>query len=266
MKTLLATLAAAFVATAALAGTATAAPVQRAAMNDTIVGVAAGDARFSTLVALVKQAGLVKTLSGKGPFTVFAPTNAAFAKLKKTAPATYTAVTKDKALLTSVLTYHVLAGKVGSTAAIAVAKKNGSVKSVQGEKNQAVAQGRQALPERQLAGDRRKRRRVERRHPRDQHRDRPTERRLAATAGARRGGGTTSAAPPGQDRAPAPRRRYGSSRGGRPNRGEHAVGAEEERHLGDAAVLDLQHLKRPRVVAAVGSRLVLPSTRASRSR
>ena len=75
MKALLATLATALVATAALAATAPAAPVQHTAMNDTIVVVAAGDARFSTLVSLVKKAGLVKTLSGKGPFTVFAPTN-----------------------------------------------------------------------------------------------------------------------------------------------------------------------------------------------
>ena len=76
----------------------------------------------------------MKTLNGKGPFTVFAPTNAAFAKLKKTAPDTYAAVTTDKALLTKVLTYHVLAKKVPSTAAVAAAKKKASVKTVQGEK------------------------------------------------------------------------------------------------------------------------------------
>ena len=84
MKALLASLGVALVATAALAATAPAAPAQQTAMNDTIVGVAAGDARFSTLVSLVKKAGLVGTLSAKGPYTVFAPTNAAFAKLKKT--------------------------------------------------------------------------------------------------------------------------------------------------------------------------------------
>ena len=134
MKALLATLATALVATAALAATAPAAPVQHTAMNDTIVVVAAGDARFSTLVSLVKKAGLVKTLSGKGPFTVFAPTNSAFAKLKKSAPDTYAAVASDKALLTKVLTYHVLAKKVGSPTAVGVAKQKGSVKTVQGEK------------------------------------------------------------------------------------------------------------------------------------
>ena len=134
MKALLATLGMALVATAALAATAPAAPTQQKAMNDTIVGVAAGDARFSTLVTLVKKAGLVGTLSAKGPYTVFAPTNAAFAKLKKTAPKTYAAVASDKALLKTVLTYHVLAKKVASPAAVAAAKQNASVKTVEGEK------------------------------------------------------------------------------------------------------------------------------------
>ena len=134
MKALLATLGVALVATAALAATAPAAPTQQRAMNDTIVGVAAGDARFSTLVSLVKKAGLVGTLSAKGPYTVFAPTNAAFAKLKKTAPKTYAAVASDKALLKKVLTYHVLAKKVPSSAAVAAAKQNASVKTVEGEK------------------------------------------------------------------------------------------------------------------------------------
>jgi uncharacterized surface protein with fasciclin (FAS1) repeats len=133
MKALLATLSVALVATASLAATAPAAPSQQRAMNDTIVGVAAGDARFSTLVSLVKKAGLVGTLSAKGPYTVFAPTNAAFAKLKKTAPATYAAVASDKTLLKKVLTYHVLAKKVPSGAAVAAAKKSASVKTVEGE-------------------------------------------------------------------------------------------------------------------------------------
>src|SRR6187399_3036244 len=63
----------------------------------------------TTLVAAVKAAGLVETLSGKGPFTVFAPTDAAFAKL----PAgTVVALLKDKQKLAAILTYHVLAGKV----------------------------------------------------------------------------------------------------------------------------------------------------------
>ena len=119
---------------ALLTGSTQAAPSEQAAGTKTVVGVAAADKRFTTLVALVKQAGLVKTLSAKGPYTVFAPTNAAFAKLKQTAPATYDAVTTDKALLTKVLTYHVLAKRVPSSAAISAAKQRASVKTVEGEK------------------------------------------------------------------------------------------------------------------------------------
>ena len=133
MKGRIALLLSVLVGAVALTASATAAPTGPTAGSATIVGVAAGDKRFSTLVTLVKQAGLVKTLNGKGPFTVFAPTNAAFAKLKRTAPETFAAVAGDTALLTKVLTYHVLAKRVPSTAAVAAAKKNASVKTVQGE-------------------------------------------------------------------------------------------------------------------------------------
>jgi uncharacterized surface protein with fasciclin (FAS1) repeats len=78
-----------------------------------IVDTAAGDAQFSTLVAAVKAAGLVETLKSPGPFTVFAPTNDAFAKL----PAgTVESLLKpeNKAKLVKVLTYHVLSGKTKS--------------------------------------------------------------------------------------------------------------------------------------------------------
>jgi uncharacterized surface protein with fasciclin (FAS1) repeats len=75
----------------------------------TIVQVASEAGSFTTLVAAVKAAGLVETLSGPGPFTVFAPTDAAFAKL----PAgTVEALLADKEKLTSILTYHVVSGKV----------------------------------------------------------------------------------------------------------------------------------------------------------
>lgn len=77
----------------------------------TIVDIAVGNPDFSTLVTALKAAGLVETLQGAGPFTVFAPTNAAFAKL----PAgTVENLLKpeNKAQLTAVLTYHVVAGKV----------------------------------------------------------------------------------------------------------------------------------------------------------
>ena len=74
-----------------------------------IVETAIEAGQFSTLVAAVKAAGLVETLSGKGPFTVFAPNDAAFAKIPK---ATLDGLLKDKAKLTAVLTYHVVSGKV----------------------------------------------------------------------------------------------------------------------------------------------------------
>ncbi|AMJ68090.1 fasciclin domain-containing protein [Hymenobacter sp. PAMC 26628] len=76
-----------------------------------IVDNAAGAKSVSTLVSLVKQAGLVETLKGTGPFTVFAPTNAAFAKLPKAAVAALTAPA-NAAKLKGVLTYHVIAGRL----------------------------------------------------------------------------------------------------------------------------------------------------------
>lgn len=95
----------------AVAALALTAGVARAQDKD-IVDIAASDPQFSTLVKAVKAAGLVETLKGDGPFTVFAPTNAAFAKLPKPALEKLLA---DKAKLTKVLTYHVVAGKVMST-------------------------------------------------------------------------------------------------------------------------------------------------------
>ncbi len=95
-------------------------------MAGTIVDVAAGNPDFSTLVTAVQAAGLAETLSGTGPFTVFAPTNEAFAALpegvldKLLEPA-------NKEALTSVLTYHVVAGEVTSDMI-----KPGEVKTVEG--------------------------------------------------------------------------------------------------------------------------------------
>ena len=74
-----------------------------------IVQVAVEAGSFKTLVAAVKAAGLVETLQGPGPFTVFAPTDAAFAKLP---PGTIDALLADKEKLASILTYHVVSGKV----------------------------------------------------------------------------------------------------------------------------------------------------------
>ena len=78
-------------------------------MDKTIVDIAVENGSFKTLVTALKAADLVGALSGKGPFTVFAPTDAAFAKL----PAgTLDALLKDPKTLASILTYHVVPGKV----------------------------------------------------------------------------------------------------------------------------------------------------------
>jgi uncharacterized surface protein with fasciclin (FAS1) repeats len=89
-----------------------------------IVDTAVSAGQFNTLAAALKAAGLVDTLKGPGPFTVFAPTDAAFAKIPK---ADLDALLADKAKLTSVLTYHVVPGKV-----MAKDVKPGPVKTVEG--------------------------------------------------------------------------------------------------------------------------------------
>jgi uncharacterized surface protein with fasciclin (FAS1) repeats len=89
-----------------------------------IVDTAVAAGNFKTLATALQAAGLVDTLKGKGPFTVFAPTDAAFAKVPK---ADLDALLKDKAKLTAVLTYHVVPGKV-----MAKDVKAGKVKTVQG--------------------------------------------------------------------------------------------------------------------------------------
>lgn len=83
----------------------------RSEKNMTIVDVAVKDGRFNTLVAALKAADLDATLSGEGPFTVFAPTDAAFAKLPS---GTVDALLKDVPTLKKILLYHVVAGKVAS--------------------------------------------------------------------------------------------------------------------------------------------------------
>jgi uncharacterized surface protein with fasciclin (FAS1) repeats len=91
-----------------VAGAATSPNKQAGGTNKTIVEVAAGDPQFSTLVSLINSAGLASTLSS-GSYTVFAPTNAAFAKVPK---ATLDALAQDKAKLKAVLLYHVVRGRV----------------------------------------------------------------------------------------------------------------------------------------------------------
>ncbi|MEO7318874.1 MAG: fasciclin domain-containing protein [Chthoniobacteraceae bacterium] len=98
-----------------------------AAEEKTIVGVASAAGQFKTLVAAVKAAGLVDTLNGKGPFTVFAPTDEAFAKLPAgTVEDLLKPANKEK--LAGILTYHVVSGKV-----MAADVKTSSVKTVNGK-------------------------------------------------------------------------------------------------------------------------------------
>ena len=104
---------------------ATAAPVESASSKKKIAGVAAGTPQLSTLLSLVKKAGLAETLAKPGAYTVFAPTNAAFAKVPK---ATLNALAKNPAKLKRVLLYHVVAGKVPAAKVV----KLSSVKTLAG--------------------------------------------------------------------------------------------------------------------------------------
>ena len=105
-----------------IAGAIALAAVSAQAKDIVDTAVAAGN--FKTLVTALQAAGLVDTLKAKGPFTVFAPTDEAFAKVPK---ADLDALLKDKAKLTAVLTYHVVSGKVMSKEI-----KPGKVKTLQG--------------------------------------------------------------------------------------------------------------------------------------
>ncbi len=103
-----------------------AAQYRSAAPARDIVETAVAAGSFNTLAAALQAAGLVDVLKGAGPFTVFAPTDAAFAKL----PAgTVEALLKDKAKLTAILTYHVVAGNVKAADVV----KLSSAKTVQGQ-------------------------------------------------------------------------------------------------------------------------------------
>lgn len=121
----------------AVALSATVAPAGfAAAQSQNIVQIAAGNPDFSTLVAAVQAAGLVDTLSGTGPFTVFAPTNAAFAKL----PAgTLDTLLKpeNKQQLIDILTYHVVAGAVKAADVVKLA----SAKTVNGAEVKITVSG-----------------------------------------------------------------------------------------------------------------------------
>lgn len=112
--------------------------------NKNIVENAVNSKDHTTLVAAVKAAGLVETLQSKGPFTVFAPTNAAFDKLPKGTVETLVKP-ENKTTLTKILTYHVLAGKYDSKAiAAAIKAGNGTAifTTVEGGKLKAMMSGK----------------------------------------------------------------------------------------------------------------------------
>ena len=101
--------------------------VALAAAEKNIVETAVAAGQFKTLASLLDQAGLVETLSGNSRFTVFAPTDAAFAKVPK---ATLDALAKDKAKLRAVLLYHVAKGKLTASKVI----KRKSIKTLNGDR------------------------------------------------------------------------------------------------------------------------------------
>jgi uncharacterized surface protein with fasciclin (FAS1) repeats len=110
--------------------------------DDPAATAASNNPVLSTLVSAVMQAGLVDTLNGEGPFTIFAPTNDAFAALP---PADLQAVLADNDLLTSVLTYHVVAGEQLSSAdliaAASVETVNGATLTITGENGTLTVNG-----------------------------------------------------------------------------------------------------------------------------
>ncbi len=116
----------AIVAVAAIGASASASTTSRLGGDQNIVQTAVAAGQFKTLASLLTKAGLAGTLQGKGPFTVFAPTDAAFAKVPK---ATLAALAKDRAKLRAVLLYHVVKGKVTA----AQAMKLRSAKTVNGK-------------------------------------------------------------------------------------------------------------------------------------
>ena len=120
--------------TAALIVAAPFAAVAQSAPAKDIVETAVAAGSFKTLATALQAAGLIETLKGKGPFTVFAPTDEAFAKIPK---ADLDALLKDKAKLTAVLTYHVVAGKVMAADVV----KLTDAKTVQGSSVKVMVMG-----------------------------------------------------------------------------------------------------------------------------
>jgi uncharacterized surface protein with fasciclin (FAS1) repeats len=103
-----------------------------------IAAIVAGDRDFTTFARLLRDAGVLATLRGSGPFTVFAPTDEAFRRLPR---ATFDAITKDRALLRRVVNFHVVRGELLSTEFAG----RGSVRSVEGSRLRVSLRGRQAF-------------------------------------------------------------------------------------------------------------------------
>ena len=108
----------------------------KASFEKNIVETAVAAGSFKTLAKLLTDAGLIETLKGPGPFTVFAPTDEAFAKVPA---ATLEALGKDKAALKNVLLYHVVAGKVMAADALKLAGKG--AKTVEGQEAKITVMG-----------------------------------------------------------------------------------------------------------------------------
>ena len=138
IRTTLALLVVAAVAAVAISASASASTTSRLGGDKNIVQTAVGAGQFKTLASLLTKAGLAGTLQGTGPFTVFAPTDAAFAKVPK---ATLAALAKNKAKLRAVLLYHVVKGKVTA----AQAMKLQSAKTLNGKPLEIRVQGGRVL-------------------------------------------------------------------------------------------------------------------------
>ena len=122
----------------ALAATGSTATAGSKMGEQNLVQTAVGAGQFKTLASLLTKAGLAGTLASKGPFTVFAPTDAAFAKVPK---ATLAALAKNKAKLRAVLLYHVVSGKVTA----AQATKLHSAKTLEGKSLSITVMGGKVL-------------------------------------------------------------------------------------------------------------------------
>lgn len=106
--------------------------------EENLVRTAVAAGQFKTLASLLGKAGLAKTLKGKGPFTVFAPTDAAFAKVPKS---TLAALAKNKEKLRAVLLYHVVKGRVTASQA----KRLHSAKTLEGKSLRIRVNGKRVI-------------------------------------------------------------------------------------------------------------------------